>query len=150
MADSREQTVFYRVAIGCGFLLLTNWTIIWESKEFENSSATSNKIDLSFLGTLACALVLFQTCFSVWKLVRLVFGLDTQIPKSVRLWGDWTWLLLLLPFFAHARFHFGGDSSDEIAVTFGGFFSLSTLLLASILIMMLQLKFNLESELKNT
>lgn len=79
----------------CVILWLTNWSIAYTYDR--ELGITSSATDLRGLGTLISAWITFSCLRRIWKLLRVYLDKPFRVPLTLSLWGDWRYLLLLIP-----------------------------------------------------
>lgn len=85
----------------------------------------------------------------VWELLRKIMDRRIRIPLSLRLWGDWKALWLLLPLFFGSVYHSHGIAEDGAAIhavyEYGGDSSLAVFFFAATTIKLFQFRVRLEA-----
>jgi hypothetical protein len=140
-----ENKTFAIIAGYCAILWATNWSLSHDYAREHGLTASS--IDMRNLGALVGLVASYVLARRIWRVSRIIFNTRVGIPKSVRLWGSWSYLLLLLPLGFGVTNHSAGTAEDGTNVTtifeYGG--SWAAAFFSAIAIMLFQLLVNLEA-----
>ena len=83
----------------------------------------------------------------VWRVLRIILDAGIRIPNSTRLWGSWSYLVLLLPLVYRMTQHSSGLAEDgaHIDTVFEYGATWASVLLSAVAIMLFQLLIRLEA-----
>jgi hypothetical protein len=140
-----ETKTFATIFGYCAILWMTNWSLSHEyARQF---GVTASSLDMRGFGALlglGASLVLARR---IWRVARILFDARVRIPSSIRLWGSWSYLWLLLPLAFGTLHHSSGTAEDgariDTVFEYGG--SWAVPLFSGIAIMLFQLLSRLEA-----
>ena len=142
-----DSKTFVVILAYCAVLWLTNWSL---SHEYAREvGMTSSTLDMRVLGALIGFVATFVLSRRIWRITRAFLDVGVRIPKSVRLWGSWNYLFLLLPLAIRITYHTSGTADDgagvQTVIEYGGGASWASALFSAIAIMLFQLLAKIES-----
>jgi len=138
-----------QVYIFCYALILwmTNWSLAHTYDRTTGLASTSR--NMQGFGILFSLIVVYILAKRVWKILRVLLDRRIRVPRSLKLWGDWKPLLLLLPLFIGITHHSHGIADDGAAIhtvfEYGGDSSIALFFFGAVAIMLFQLLVRLES-----
>ena len=142
-----ETKTFAIILAYCVILWLTNWSL---SHEYSREAGlTSSGLDIRGLGALVGLVAAVVLARRVWRVSRILLATGVRVPMSIRLWGSWSYLWLLVPLAFGVTHHSSGTADDGASVhtilEYGGGASWASILFSAIAIMLFQLLVRLEA-----
>ena len=135
--NPKEKTLLYIVGY-CAILWLTNWT--WTHY---------GTLELRGLGALFGIIISIVLTRKIWCQIRSLLAQGITIPRELRLWGDWRYLLLLFPLAVGYTYQASGTANDGTAIhtvfQYGGAPSGYSILFSALAIMLFQTLVNLNT-----
>jgi len=142
-----DNTTFSYIFVYCLVLWLTNWSL---NHEYSRTvGITSSGLDARGLGALVGLVATVVLARRVWRVSRILLAAGVRVPMSIRLWGSWSCLWLLVPLAFGVTHHSSGTAHDGASVhtifKYGGGLSWASILFSAIAIMLFQLLVRLEA-----
>ena len=142
-----ESKTFAIIFGYCSILWLTNWSLTHEYAR--EVGLKSSSLDMRNLGALLGLVISIILARRIWRITRALLAAGIRIPRSVRMWGSWRYLWLLLPLAFGTTYHSSGAAEDGAGIQtvfeYGGGGAWTSALFSAISIMLLQLLIRLEA-----
>ena len=143
-----KKKVSRSIVAYCAFLWLTNWSTNTYTSSEKIQRLSSSSVDFRGLGVLigvvASVVLLWRLC----KIVRQLLAEGPVVPKSVKIWGRWSYLWLLAPLFFGLTYSFvdeqGAGWFTKTTFQYGGGISIWSFVCSGFAIMLYQLVTNVE------
>jgi hypothetical protein len=142
----KPETKTFAIIFGyCLVLWMTNWTV--SHSYARDVGLTESSLDMRGLGAIIGVVASIILTRRIWRVTRILFDEGVRIPSSMRLWGSWHYLLLVLPLAYGVTYHSSGIDDDGAAIKtvfeYGGFWA--SPLFSGLAIMLFQLLIRLEA-----
>jgi len=142
-----ENKIFACILAYCALLWIMNWSLVLRYER--DLGVTTSGLDLRGAAALIGLVAAVILARRVWRVSRAILQAGIRIPRSVRLWGSWSYLSLLLPLTFGTSYQSSGLAADGAPVQtlfeYGGGFAWASLLFSATAIMLFQLLIRLES-----